>query len=192
MTLRLKVILVLLALLATSLSGCISEGCGDDEQCEIDNDGHTDVELDVDKWTGTTFPGFELMDSDGMNWTNENLSGELWIAYFSAVWCAHCETTFNAYDNAIPKGKLLAFNKDPRAEYSNISEWKDSTSERLERNITRPFLHGPTVAQSLGVHGIPHAFYVNGDGIIVDYTLGVQDNATALEVRFQENGGIIN
>ena len=192
MRLKSTAILLLVGILSVPFSGCISPSCGDNEQCENDNDGYTDIQDDIDQWTGTTFPDFDLMDTEGINWTNENFSGELWIAYFSAVWCTHCETTFNSYDKAIPEGKFLAFNKDPREEYSNISEWKATTSERLERNITRPFLHGPTLAESLDVHGIPHAFFVNGDGMIVDYTYGVQDNSTALEVRFQEHGGILN
>lgn len=144
-----------------------------------------------DRWIGMQFPDFALTDVDERNWTNSDFEGEVWIAYFSAVWCQHCETTFNAYDLAIPEEKFLAFNKEERAEYANMSEWREQTSERLERNITRPFIHAPNLSAEMDIVGIPHAFYVNGEGVVVDYTYGVQDNTELVRQRFIDNGGII-
>ena len=56
---------------------------------------------------------------------------EVWVAYFSTPWCTHCETTLNAYDEAIPENRLFIFNKDSDPKYSNMSSWKENTSERL-------------------------------------------------------------
>ncbi len=185
---RLFVLSLALILGASSLSGCVSLPCDYGGECEIDS-GEILVE-EIDPWLSTQFPGFDLEDVDGKNWTNNNFTGDVWVAYFSAVWCQHCETTFDAYDKAIPEDKFLAFNKEPREQYSDMGEWRNTTSERLERNITRPFIHAPNLSAELNVKGIPHAFFVDGNGTIIDYTYGVQNDFEILHQRFLDNGGV--
>ena len=187
MKLRLSACSLIFIILGSGFPGCIEMPCDFGGEC----DAAVEEPAEEDRWVGQPFPDFSLADADGRNWSNSEHEGEVWVAYFSASWCQHCETTFNAYDLAIPSGKFLAFNKDAREKYSNMSEWRDSTSERLGRNINRPFIHAPDLASELDIVGIPHAFFVDEEGVIVDYTYGVQGDSELLSQRFMDNGGII-
>ena len=110
------------------------------------------------------FPEFEL--EDGL--TNATVSksmmdGEPWVAYISASWCRHCHPTLDAVDQVIPEDRLLVFNKDPREEYSDMVDWNDDMEASFERDLNRPFIHGPNMSEELGVVGIPHIFYIDGN-----------------------------
>ena len=106
---------------------------------------------------------------------------EVWIAYFSTPWCTHCETTLNAYDQAIPEDRLLIFNKDSDPKHSNMSSWKENASERMGREIQRPFIQAPNLATELGVTGIPMAFFIDIHGVVIDYTLGAKSNVSEIK-----------
>ncbi|CAI8211381.1 MAG: Uncharacterised protein [Methanobacteriota archaeon] len=106
---------------------------------------------------------------------------EVWVAYFSTPWCTHCETTLNAYDQAIPENKMLIFNKDSDPKYSNMSSWKENASERIGRDINRPFIQAPPLANELGVTGIPMAFFIDVHGVVIDYSLGARANVSEIE-----------
>ena len=113
------------------------------------------------------FPEFAL--EDGL--TNATVSksmmdGEPWVAYISASWCGHCHPTLDAIDQVIPEDRLLVFNKDPREEYSDMVDWNDDMEASFERDLNRPFIHGPNMSEELGVVGIPHIFYIDANGNI--------------------------
>ena len=110
---------------------------------------------------------------------------EVWIAYFSTPWCTHCETTLNAYDQAIPEDRLFVFNKDFDPNYSNMSSWKENASERIGRNITRPFMHAPNLGNELGVTGIPMAFFIDIHGVVIDYSLGAKSNVSEIKNAYE-------
>ena len=106
---------------------------------------------------------------------------EVWVAYFSTPWCTHCETTLNAYDQAIPEDRLFIFNKDSDPRYNNMSSWKENASERIGREINRPFIQAPSLASELGVTGIPMAFFIDIHGVVIDYSLGAKSNVSEIE-----------
>ncbi len=160
----------LMTILSTSMSGCIRI-CGLTGSCDDHLECGTEYIPEGD-WIGLSMPSFATVDQDNQTWNLTSMEGDVWVAYFSAPWCAHCEETLDAYDQVIPEGKLLIFNKDSREEYSNMTEWQESTEENMARNLSRPFMNAPELAESLDVVGIPNAFVVNETGVIVDFTLG--------------------
>ena len=109
---------------------------------------------------------------------------EVWVAYFSTPWCTHCETTLNAYDQAIPEDRLFVFNKEFDPKYSNMSSWKENASERIGRDITRPFIHAPNLGSELGVTGIPMAFFIDVHGVVIDYSLGERSNVSEIKSAY--------
>ena len=161
----------LMTLLSTSMSGCIRIPCELTGSCDDHLECGTEL-LPEENWIGMPLPSFATVDQDNQTWNLTSMEGDVWVAYFSAPWCAHCEETLDAYDQVIPEGKLLIFNKDSREEYSNMTEWQESTEENMARNLSRPFMNAPELAESLDVVGIPNAFVVNETGVIVDFTLG--------------------
>ncbi len=113
------------------------------------------------------FPEFAL--EDGLTSTSVSKSamdGEPWVAYVSATWCGHCHPTLDAIDQVIPEDKLLVFNKDPREEYSDMVAWNEDMESSFNRELDRPFIHGPSLTEELGVVGIPHVFYIDAEGNI--------------------------
>ena len=119
-----------------------------------------------------TFPNFSISAHDGSNNSLEGLNGTYWVAYFSAPWCSHCETTIDAYDQVIPEGKLLVFSKDSSNEQSDLIDWHNNTENNLNRTIDRPFMLGSEIAQSMNVTGIPHAMIIDKDGTVITEKMG--------------------
>jgi len=176
----------MMTLISTSMSGCISAPCDWTDSCEMMGDemmGH-EMGQSEGNWTGFSLPSFVGVDQEDQVWNLTSMQGEVWIAYFSAPWCSHCESTLDAYDQVISEGKLLIFNKEPREGYTNVSEWHHSSEEKIGRNISRPFINGPELAEMLEIDGIPHAFVVNGTGVIVDFTLGARTDTNELEEMY--------
>jgi len=169
----------LMTILSTSLSGCIripcelTGSCDDNLECET-------VIAPEGEWIGLPMPSFATVDQYNQSWNLTTMEGSVWVAYFSAPWCAHCEATLDAYDQVIPEGKLLVFNKEIRDDYTNMSEWQESSEEMIGRNLSRPFMNAPDLADSLQVGGIPNAFVVNETGVIVDFTLGAMTDPVEL------------
>lgn len=136
--------------------------------------GCIDEETVIDEPTPEfeSFPQFTLTAHDGSNNTLEDMSDTYWLAYFSAPWCTHCETTLDSYDQVIPAGKLMVFSKDSSNEYSDMSAWHNDTEENLNRTVARPFMLAPELAESLEVGGIPHAIIVDSDGNMITEKVG--------------------
>ena len=79
---------------------------------------------------------------------------------------------------------MLIFNKDSDPKYSNMSSWKENASERIGRDINRPFIQAPPLASELGVTGIPMAFFIDVHGVVIDYSLGAKSNVSEIEKSY--------
>jgi hypothetical protein len=169
-------LLLTLLVLGASLTGCI----GDQETALISEDVQTSCDGPnyPEYRVGCTMDNFSLLGDDNTTYNRTGMDeGGRWVAYFSAVWCTHCEPTMQALDDSIPVGKMLVFNKDPRAEYNNISEWKNNSEEGLNRTIDHPFINAPDLAVSMNVTSIPFISLIeNGEIIAVRH--GLWSNAT--------------
>lgn len=172
-------LLMVLLFLGASLSGCINEvekKTPVPEELQTSCDGPDYPEYLV----GCTMDNFSLLgdDNNTYNLTSFDADGR-WIAYFSAVWCTHCEPTLMALDDSIPSGKMMIFNKDPSAEYNNLSEWRIRSEEGLNRTINHPFIDAPDLAASMNVTSIPFVSIIdNGEIVAVRY--GLWSNATEI------------
>ena len=165
-----RIIVLIIPLLL--LSGCLDEPLAKAE------------EVIEEQPTLRTFPDFEFLAHDNKTWNNSILNSTPYIAYFSAAWCTHCESTLDAYDLAIPNDRLLVFNKDSSAAYSNMTEWHENTEAGLNRTIDRPFMHAPNLSLAVAVADIPSAYFINSEGQIVDSTNGLQTDVEALKQRW--------
>ena len=149
-----KSILLTMIMLCSILSGCISS-----EKEEVD-----------------PFPSFSLVDESNNTHETSMYVGEPFVAYFSATWCTHCKPALAALDDTVPSGQVLIFNKDPNEE--DMKEWKNNMESELERALYHPFIHGPELAQSLEVTGIPTMFFIDSDGNIKHTMVGIKNQST--------------
>ena len=149
-----KSILLTMIMLCSILSGCISS-----EEEEVD-----------------PFPSFSLVDESNNTHETSMYVGEPFVAYFSATWCTHCKPALAALDDTVPSGQVLIFNKDPNEE--DMKEWKNNMESELERALYHPFIHGPELAQSLEVTGIPTMFFIDSDGNIKHTMVGIKNQST--------------
>jgi len=172
-------LLIVLLFLGASLSGCISEA---EKETPVPEEFQTSCDGPdyPDYLVGCTMDNFSLLGDDNTtyNLTSFDADGR-WIAYFSAVWCTHCEPTLEALDDSIPAGKMMIFNKDPSAEYNNLSEWRERSEEGLNRTINHPFIDAPDLAASMNVTSIPFVSIIdNGEIVAVRY--GLWSDATEI------------
>ena len=128
-----------------------------------------------------SFPEFNYTADDGLEYNNSVMLGESWIAYFSAPWCKHCELTLDAVDQITPAERLLVFSKDNSTLYENMTEWKEVTEGELEREVNRPFMDAPALAQEVEVLGIPHLMFIRSDGTISEISTGALTNQTVIQ-----------
>ena len=149
-----KSMLLTMIMLCSILSGCISS-----EEEEVD-----------------PFPSFSLVDDSNNTHESSMYVGEPFVAYFSATWCTHCKPALAALDDTVPSGQVLIFNKDPNEE--DMKEWKNNMESELERALYHPFIHGPELAQSLEVTGIPTMFFIDSDGNIKHTMVGIKNQST--------------
>ena len=149
-----KCIFLTLIMLCSALTGCVSS----------------------EKENEDPFPSFSLVDETNNVQKSSMYAGEPFVAYFSATWCTHCKPALGALDDTVPTGQVLIFNKDPSEE--DMQEWKDNMESELERTLYHPFIHGPELAQSLEVTGIPTMFFVDSDGNIKHTMVGIKNQST--------------
>jgi thiol-disulfide isomerase/thioredoxin len=142
------------------LSGCTAE-----EEQLIDEGG---VEAPV----ATAFPSWSATAHDASEMNGTMLDNESYVAYFSAPWCAHCETTLDAYDQVLPEGKMMVFSYDGREDYSDMDAWHNKTESNLNRTVDRPFMLHPSLAQEVELSNIPYVLFVNEQGYIYHIQVG--------------------
>lgn len=171
-------LLLTLLVFGASIAGCIS----DPESVSVSEEVETSCEgPDYPVYrVGCMMENFSLLGDDNNTYNRTSMDEDgRWIAYFSAVWCTHCEPTMQALDDSIPTGRMLVFNKDPRAEYNNITEWKTRSEENLNRTLVHPFINAPDLATSMNVTSIPFVSLIeNGEVIAVRH--GLWSNATEI------------
>lgn len=164
--------LVLMATLTLTLAGCVTEENVGDE---------TPVTEEPVGPTVTAFPDWEGVDHTNTSHSNDGFANLSYMAYFSAPWCAHCESTIDAYDQVLPAGRIAVFSMESREEYGNMSEWQNRTEVNLNRTIDRPFMLHPELAKSVDVRSIPHAVFVNAQGYVFHVEVGKETNQTYIQ-----------
>lgn len=126
----------------------------------------------------TAFPAWEAVDHTNASHSLDQFTNLSYLAYFSAPWCAHCESTLDAYDHVIPEDRLMIFSREASEEYANMSEWHNTTEENLNRTIARPFMLHPALAMEVEAKSIPHAVFVNSQGFVYHVEIGKETNQT--------------
>jgi thiol-disulfide isomerase/thioredoxin len=164
-----KALMALLVSAAVLLAGCVSEEVVEDSVDESEQ-LTTPTATAFPDWTGVAHNNTTVNASQFLNTT--------YMAYFSAPWCAHCESTIDAYDQVLPAGKIAVFSMESREEYGNMSEWHNRTEESLNRTIDRPFMLHPELAKAVDVKSIPHAVFVNAQGYVFHVEVGKETNQT--------------
>ena len=101
---------------------------------------------------------------------NSMFENESYVAYLSAPWCGHCESSLDAYDQVLPEGKMMIFSYDADEDYSDILA--QQTESNLNRSIDRPFMLNPPLAQAVGMNNLPFVLFVNQDGFVYHVQVG--------------------
>jgi len=129
----------------------------------------------------TVFPSWQGVDHTNMSHTSEAFTNQSYLAYFSAPWCTHCETTLDAYDLTVPADRIVVFSRESREEYANMSEWHNTTEQNLNRTVNRPFILHPDLAMDVEAKSIPHAVFVNPQGYAFHVEIGKETNQTYIQ-----------
>ena len=128
-----------------------------------------------------TFPLWQGLDHTNVSHTSGDFVNQSYLAYFSAPWCAHCESTLDAYDLVLPEDRLVVFSREPREEYASMSEWHNTTEQNLNRTFNRPFILHPDLAMEVDARSIPHAVFVNAQGYTFHVEVGKETNQTYIQ-----------
>jgi len=155
------------------LSGCTAE-----EEQLIDEGG-------VEVPSATAFPSWSATAHDTSELNGSMFENSSYVAYFSAPWCAHCETTLDAYDQVLPEGKMMVFSYDGREDYSDMDAWHNKTESNLNRTIDRPFMLHPSLAQAVELSNIPYVLFVNAQGYVYHIQVGKITDTEAISNLWQ-------
>ena len=154
-----------------SLAGCT-------EPEDMNEDTSTD---EYPQHSATVFPVWNGTDHTNTTINSTNFTNQSYLAYFSAPWCAHCESTLNAYDLVIPQHRIAISSMESREEYANMSDWHNQTETNLNRTFDRPFIFHPELAKEVGVQSIPHAVFINAQGYAFHVEIGKETNLTYIQ-----------
>ena len=157
----------LLLCLSLVLAGCVTEETSPKVQEEQANGP-----------VAVVFPEWDGVDHTNTSRSVNQFDNTSYLAYFSAPWCAHCESTLDAYDQVVPEDKLVVFSRESREEYANMSEWHNTTEQNLNRTFNRPFILHPDLAMEVEAKSIPHAVFVNHQGYVYHVEIGKETNQT--------------
>ena len=154
------------------LSGCTAE-----EEQLIDEGG---IEVPL----ATAFPNWSSTAHDSSEMNNSMFENESYVAYFSAPWCNHCETSLDAYDQVLPEGKMMIFSFETDEDYRDMNAWHNKTETNLNRTIDRPFMLNPPLAQAVGMNSLPFVLFVNQVDSCIMYKLA----SLRIKMRFPTFG----
>ena len=157
----------LLLCLSLILAGCVTEETSQEVQ-----------EEQAEAPIAVVFPQWDGVDHTNTSRSMNQFDNTSYLAYFSAPWCAHCESTLDAYDQVVPEDKLVVFSRESREEYANMSEWHNTTEQNLNRTFNRPFILHPGLAMEVEAKSIPHAVFVNHQGYVYHVEIGKETNQT--------------
>ena len=149
------------------LAGCVTEETSPEVQ-----------EEQAEAPIAVVFPQWDGVDHTNTSRSMNQFDNTSYLAYFSAPWCAHCESTLDAYDQVVPEDKLVVFSRESREEYANMSEWHNTTEQNLNRTFNRPFILHPDLAMEVEAKSIPHAVFVNHQGYVYHVEIGKETNQT--------------
>ena len=155
------------------LSGCTAE-----EEQLIDEGG---IEVPL----ATAFPNWSSTAHDSSEMNNSMFENESYVAYFSAPWCNHCETSLDAYDQVLPEGKMMIFSFETDEDYRDMNAWHNKTETNLNRTIDRPFMLNPPLAQAVGMNSLPFVLFVNQDGFVYHVQVGKFTDQDAISNLWQ-------
>ena len=142
------------------LSGCTAE-----EEQLIDEGG---IEVPL----ATAFPNWSSTAHDSSEMNNSLFENQSYVAYFSAPWCNHCETSLDAYDQVLPEGKMMIFSFETDEDYRDMNAWHNKTETNLNRTIDRPFMLNPPLAQAVGMNSLAFVLFLNPDGFVYHVQVG--------------------
>ena len=142
------------------LSGCTAE-----EEQLIDEGG---IEVPL----ATAFPNWSSTAHDSSEMNNSLFENQSYVAYFSAPWCNHCESSLDAYDQVLPEGKMMIFSFETDEDYRDMNAWHNKTETNLNRTIDRPFMLNPPLAQAVGMNSLPFVLFVNPGGFVYHVQVG--------------------
>ena len=155
------------------LSGCTAK-----EEQLIDEGG---IEAPV----ATAFPNWSATTHESTEMNNSMFENESYVAYFSAPWCGHCESSLDAYDQVLPEGKMVVFSYDSDEDFSDMNAWHEKTENNLNRSIDRPFMLNPPLAQAVGMNSLPFVLFVNPDGFVYHVQVGKFTDQDAISNLWQ-------
>ena len=155
------------------LSGCTAE-----EEQLIDEGG---IEVPV----ATLFPDWSSTAHDLAEMNGSVFENQSYVAYFSAPWCGHCESTLDAYDQVLPEGKMMIFSYDDSEDHSDMDAWHNKTETNLNRSIDRPFMLNPPLAEAVGMNSLPFVLFVNQDGFVYHVQVGKFTDQDAISNLWQ-------
>ena len=135
----------------------------------------------------TAFPVWSAIAHDSSEMNETLFENESYVAYFSAPWCAHCETTLDAYDQVLPAGKMMVFSYDGREDYTDMNAWHNKTETNLNRTVDRPFMLNPSLAQQVNLSNIPFVLFVNAQGYIHHVEVGRITDTAAITELWESN-----
>ena len=162
--------LVVLISLTTMLAGCVG-----------DAPSNIDEPVEMALPTAQQFPAWEGVDHTNVSRSGASFGNTSYLAYFSAPWCAHCESTLDAYDRVVLSDLMVVFSRDARERYGNMSEWHNNTEQNLNRTVDRPFVLHPDLAMEVEAASIPHAVFINAQGYAFHVEIGKQSNLTYVQ-----------
>lgn len=162
--------LIVLISLTMMLAGCFG-----------DAPSTIDEPVEVALPTAEQFPAWEGVDHTNVSRTGVSFRNTSYLAYFSAPWCAHCESTLDAYDRVVPADLVVVFSRDARERYENMSAWHNNTEQNLNRTVDRPFILHPDLAMEVEAASIPHAVFINAQGYAFHVEIGKQSNQTYIQ-----------
>lgn len=148
-------------------------GCVEEEPAPVEEERSLPV--------ASSFPAWQGVSHDNTSYTSEAFTNRSYLAYFSAPWCTHCETTLDAYDLTVPAEQVVVFSRDGREEYANMSEWHNTTEANLNRSVDRPFILHPDLAMEVEAKSIPHAVFVNPQGYAFHVEIGKETNQSYIQ-----------
>ena len=131
------------------------------------------------EWIGEKAPDFKLERIGGGYIKLSALRRNIVLLDFWATWCGPCKMQLGAleeiYREEIPNLVILSI---------NVAEPKSTVNDFLKRNPINWLVLLDTdgaVAEAYGVRAIPTLVLIDGEGVIRNYWVGVQEYSTILD-----------
>jgi thiol-disulfide isomerase/thioredoxin len=129
---------------------------------------------DISTLKGKPFPAFKMVDSKGKAVTNKSLKGKVVLIDFWATWCGPCKMGMPTMQRLYAKFRkqgLVVIGADvlENGKDAATKGFAYAKSQKLSYLFTT---QGDSVAQKLGIQGIPALFLLDKNGVIRDAKTG--------------------